>query len=135
MVRNQFRKVIYVGPAEYLYNPLHFSIFMDQGRTGVRRDCPEFSYGTELVNRERDLDLQVWHVNHYGVTVRYKKDGKSAEVTLFGEDVPMPLAGRRPEEEHKSPKDLVEEIILRKATEKEALIKRLEAKSLESRTH
>ena len=125
----QFQKIIYNGPARYLYSPLHFMIFMDQGHSGGNRNYPDFEYGTEKVHSGNNSRLQIWCVNHYGVTVRYKVEGKKAEVTLFGEDIPMPLVGRTLEDREKSPKDIVEGIINKRAKEKEKHFKGLEARA------
>lgn len=130
MVRNHFRKEIYTGPARNLYDPTHFLIFMNQGQTGNKRyDTSierEFQYGTELVHVDKTSEFQVWHVNHYGVTVCYEANRGQATITLFGEDVPMPLVGRTPEDEVKSPKDLVEDIIKKKAESEDKRYKELE---------
>mgnify|MGYP001610348023 FL=1 len=107
-------KEIYHGPSQGLYRPLDFLFFMDQGQGGSNPrpvQLLDFKYGTSAVYMGQSVRQQVWHVHHYGVTVKYELEHDRVTVRLYGEYIPLRNEGIL----SKPPISEVERIIIEEA--------------------
>lgn len=85
------RSDMYYGPPRGLYLPHMFLFFMDQEDSGPIRwpvELLAFKHGTALIGTG-DINHQIWHIHHYGVTLDYRLEYNNVTISLFGEDIPL----------------------------------------------